>query len=320
MSNTVDGTETPLSPQLLALAAGFRVPQSLRAAVQDAATPAPAAGQLWRTTEGTVTLIGLLVSVRPGGDRLPDVLVCPLTLDVDDTADSAVAVESAVFGDVTVRLWPGLARWLPLGVLDHLVDDGQELLAVASQSLDAAAAAADDPDSPTAFLDTVDVFSGAAQALAQVSDDMSALASSPRLPVAETATGANGPAVPLVEAMPGSGSEKIRTLKEVLGVSNADALALLRGRRPLNEEEAARVRRHLGLDADDVQHDGFPLALAAELEQPRWRRPLLRGGPTADIAAARSVAAAGVFGLAARDSAAEPNWAERIERYLQAHG
>lgn len=320
MSNTGDGADAPLSPSLLALAERSRVPQGLRAAVRDAATPVPSAGQLWRAADGAVTSVGLLVSVRPDGDRLPDVLVCPLTLDVADTSSYGAAIELADFGDVTARLWPGLARWLPLGVLDHLVDDGQELLAAAGHSREAAAAAAEDPGSWTGFFDAVDAFSGAAQALAQVADDMSALASSPRLAVAATATGANGPAVPLVEALPGSGADKIRAMKEVLDVSNADALAVLRGRRPLDEEEAAQVRRHLDLDADDVQHHGFPLALAAELEQPRWRRSLLRAEPTADIAAARAATAAGVFGLAARDSAAEPNWAERIERYLQAGG
>lgn len=320
MSNTADGADAPVSPGLLALAERFRVPQGLRDAVLDAAVPPPSAGQLWRAEDGSAALLGLLISVRTGEDRLPDALLCPVRLDVEDTSGSGVVVASSVLGDAEARLWPGLARWVPLAVLDHLLDDGQELLAAAAQIEKAASAAADDPASAFALLDTVDVFSGAAQALAQAADDMSDLASSPRLAVTATGTQTTGATGSLMEALPGRGADKIRTLTHVLGVSAADALAVLRGRRPLTEEEADQVRRHLGLGAQDVRHDGFPLALAAELEQPRWRRPLLQTAPTAGLAEARTAAAAGVFGLAARDSAAEPNWAERIERYLQANG
>lgn len=320
VSYTVGGAGPPVSPGLMALAKRFRVPQGLRDAVLDAAVPPPSAGQLWRAEDGSAALLGLLISVRTGEGRLPDVLLCPLTLDVDDASGSGVVVISSVLGDAGVRLWPDLAHWLPLAVLDHLLDDGQELVAAAARTEQAASAAANDPGSATALLDTVHVFSGAAQALAQVADDVSALASSPRLAVAATDTQENRSAGSLMQTLPGGGADKIRTLTDVLGVSGADALAVLRGRRPLTEEEADQVRRHLGLGAQDVQHDGFPLALAAELEQPRWRRPLLQTAPTAGIAEARAAAAAGVFGLAARDSAAEPNWAERIERYLQANG
>jgi len=317
VSNTVDGANAPVPPALLALAERFPVPQGLRDAVLDVSVPTPSAGQLWRATDGAA-LLGLLIAARTDEARLPDVLLCPFTLGVEDTSGCGVVVASSVLGDAEARLWPGLARWLPLAVLDQLLDDGQELLAAAGRIEEAARAAADDSAAAITFLDTVDVFSGAAQALAQVADDVSALESSPRLPVAATNTEASGPAVPLMEALPGSGADKIRTLTDVLGVSGADALAVLRGRRPLTEEETAQVRRHLGPGAQDVQHEGFPLALAAELEHPRWRRTLLQAAPTAGIAAARASAAAGVFALAARDSAAEPNWAERIERYLQA--
>ncbi len=320
VSNTVDGAGAPVSSGLLALAESFRVPQGLRDAVLDAAVPPPSAGQLWRAEDGSVAVLGLLISVRAGEDRLPDVLFCPVTLDVEDAFGVGGVVASSVLGDAEVQLWPGLARWVPLAVLDHLLDDGQDLLGAAARTEETARAAADDPASTTALLDMVDVFSGAAQALAQVADDMSALASSPRLTVATTSTGQNVGGVSLVEALPGSGADKIRVLTDVLGVSGADALAVLRSRRPLTNKEADQVRRHLGLGAQDVGHGGFPLALAAELEQPRWRRPLLQTAPAAGLAEARAAAAAGVFGLAARDSASEPNWAERIERYLQAGG
>lgn len=316
MSKTVDGADAPVSPELLALAERFRVPQALRDAVLSAAVPPPAAGQLWRAEDGSVTVLGLLVSVRAGEDRLPDVLLCPLTFDIEDLTGSGVRIASSVLGDVEARLWPGLASWLPLAVLDHLLDDGHGFLPTVGQVEEAARPAADDSDSATALLDRTGVFSGPAQALAQLADDMSALASSSRLAIAAPGTRTNGHA--LMDALPGSGADKIRTVTDVLGVSGPDAMAVLRSRRPLTEEETARVRRHLDVGAQDVQHHGFPLALAAELEQPRWRRPLLQAEQAADLASARTSAAARVFGLAARDSAAEPNWAERIERYLQA--
>lgn len=320
MSNTVDGPGAPVSPGLLALAESFSVPQALRDAVLDAAVPSPAAGQLWRAEDGSVAALGLIVSVRADADRLPDVLFCPVTLDVEDESGGGVVFESSVLGDAGVLLWPGLARWVPLAVLDHLLDDGQDLLGAAAQLEDAACAAADDPGAAFALLDTVNVFSGAAHALAQIADDLDALASSPRLAVAAPGTEQNESRVSLVDALPGSGKDKLRTLTDVLGVSNADALGVLRERRPLTDDEADLVRRHLGLGAQGVRHGGFPLSLAAELEQPRWRRPLLQTPPGIGLAEARARAAAGAFGLAARDSAAEPNWAERIERYLQAGG
>lgn len=305
-----------MSPGFLALAERFRVPQGLRDAVLSAAAPPPAVGQLWRVEDGSIVLLGLLVSIRAGGDRLPDVLLCPLTFDIEDLTGSGVLIAASVLGDVEARLWPGLASWLPLAVLDHLVDDGHGFPLTVGQVEEAAIPAADDSDSATALLDRTDVFSGAAQALAELADDMSALVSSPRLTIA--APGKRTNVTALMDALPGTGADKIRTVADVLGVSGPDAMAVLRGRRPLSEEETARVRRHLGLGAQDVQHRGFPLALAAELEQPRWRRPLLQADQAADLASARASAAARVYGLAARDSAAEPNWAERIERYLQA--
>lgn len=318
MSNTVDGADAPVSPGLLALAERFRVPQKLREAVLNAAAPPPAAGQLWRAEDGSVASLGLLVSVRTSEDRLPDVLLCPLTFDIEDSmgSGSGVVVASSVLGNVESRLWPGLASWLPLAVLDHLLDGGHGFLPAAGQVEEAARAAADDSGSATVLLDRMDAFSGAAQALAKLADDMSALASSPRLAIAAPDT--NGAA--LMDALPASGADKIRTFMNVLGVNGPNAIAVLRGRRPLTEEETAQVRRHVGLGAQDVQHQGFPLALAAELEQPRWRRPLLQAYQAADLVSARASAAAGVYGLAARDSAAKPNWAERIERYLQAGG
>jgi hypothetical protein len=318
VSNTVDGDGAPVPSGLLALAESFSVPQALRDAVLDAAAPPPAAGQLWRAGDGPVAMLGLVVSVRSGDDRLPDVLLCPVTLDVEDESGSGVVVGSSVLGDAGVVLWPGLARWVPVAVLDHLLDDGNEVLAAAGQIDATARAAAVDQDAAFALLDTVDVFSGAAQALAELADDLSALASSPRLPVA-TPDARTGEGT-VVVALQGSGKDKIQTVVEVLGVSVPDAIQVLKGNRPLSDDEADRLRRHLGLDAHDMRHRGFPLALAAELEQPRWRKPLLQASPAADLSAARASTAAGVYGLAARDSAAEPNWAERIERYLQAGG
>lgn len=318
MSNTVDGAGPPVSSGLLALAESFRVPLALRDAVLDAAVPPPAAGQLWRAEDGSVAVLGLVVSVRSDDDRLPDVLFCPVTLDVEDESGAGMVVASSVLEDAGVLLWPGIARWVPLAALDHLLDDGQDLLGAASRVETAASAAADEPGSAFALLEAVDVFSGAAQALAQVADDMSVLASVPRLAIAASETHASQDRTSIMDALPGSGADKIRALTDVLGVSGPDAMAVLRGRRPLTDDESDRIRRHLGLGGQEVQHHGFPVELVAELEQPRWRRPLLREAPAAGLAEARAAAAAGVFGLAARDSAEEPNWAERIERYLQA--
>ena len=319
MSNTVDGAGAPVSSGLLALAESFRVPQELRDAVLDAAVPPPSEGQLWRAEDGPVAVLGLLISVQSGKDRLPNVLFCPVTLDVEDESGAGVAVASSVLGNADVLLWPGLARWIPLAALDHLLDDGQDLLGAASR-VERTAASADNPDAAFALLDAVDVFSGAAQALAQIADDMSVLASLPRIAVAASDTHASRDRTSLMEALPGSGADKIRVLTDVLGVSGPDAMAVLRGRRPLTDDESDRIRRHLGLGGQEVQHHGFPLELVAELEQPRWRRPLLGVAPAAGLAEARAAAAGGVYALAARDSAAEPNWAERIQRYLQAGG
>jgi hypothetical protein len=320
VSNTVAGDGAPVPPGLLALAESFSVPKALREAVLDATVPPPAAGQLWRAEDGPVAMLGLVVSVRSGEDRLPDVLLCPVTLDVEDESGSGVVVASSVLGDDGVVLWPGLARWVPVAALDHLLDDGQDLLAAASDAEAAASAAADEPDSAFALLNEVDVFSGAAQALAQVADDMSLLALMARLAIAVADPRASQDRTSLMEALPGSGADKIRALTDVLGVSGPDAMAVLRSRRALTDDEADRLRRHLGVGGQEVQHHGFPLELVAELEQPRWRRPLLDEAPNVGLTQARAAAAAGVYGLAARDSAAEPNWAERIERYLQAGG
>lgn len=318
MSSTADGADTPLSPELLTLARRVLVPQELRAAVGDAATPPPAPGGLWRATHGSTALVGLLIAVRTDEERLPDVLFCPVTFDVSDPSAPAVDIAPPVLGGAPAQLWPAMARWLPTAVLDHVLDDGPVLLATAGRLDKAARAAADTSSSAASFLDTVDMFSGAAQALAQIADDTDVLASSPRLYVRAGSRTAEAPSVSLLEALRGSGADKIRSLKDILGISDADALAVLRGRRPLDPAENARLQTHLDLDAEDLEHDGFPVALVEELELPRWRRPLLHAVPTADINAARAAAAAGVYGLAARDSAASPNWAERVKRYLQA--
>lgn len=320
VSNTVDEAGALVPSGLLALAESFRVPQALRDAVLDAAVPPPAAGQLWRAEDSPVAMLGLVASVRSNENRLPDVLLSPVTLDVEDESGFGVVVASSVLGDAGVLLWPGLARWVPVAALDHLLDDNRDLLAAASRVETAASAAADEPRPAFALIDAVDVFSGAAQSLAQVADEMSLLASVPRLPITATDAQASGDGPSLMEALPGSGAEKIRALTDVLGVSGPDAMAVLRGRRALTDSESDRISRHLGLGGQVVQRHGFPWELVAELEQPRWRKALLGEAPKAGLTEARAAAAAGVYGLAARDSAAEPNWAERIERYLQANG
>ncbi len=300
------------SPALLRLAASAAASAGLHEQVQRHWTPPVEPGQLWRATWDISSVLVLIVGTDSDEHGRQDVIACPVTLDGEiepgpDLKSWCTPTDLGMLDTGGALLWHRLRARLPLGVLDNCLADKVPITKPVGEQ------PAVDSDGRHELLQDVDPFADSIDLLAQLLDDLDELEHAPRL-VASTATSAHGS---LSVALPGSGADKIRLLTDVLGVNQADALALLRGRRPPTDTEVDLLAPHLSAGNAGAEV-GFPLRLVTELEQPLWRPAVRARAHAGDELAARRSIASGVVTMAARDSAAEPNWEGRLARYLHA--
>lgn len=288
--------------RLLRAVSTVRVPDAVRAAFEaDPGDPLP--GQLWRTRWDNVVELILLLEV---GNK--DVLAAPFSLDDRHADEDTVILQSVQTSLVTtVAVWMGLARRLPMYVLDRRLGDVR--LDVTDRdwvdrAIDAGAVRGRPAVSP---LDP------AIQARARVADALEYLAEATWAP---SGTGELG-------RMLASASLDPQQLIELLDVSPQHALALRRGQLAATPDQAAKlapvlqVPEQVVLEANPAPSQGLVEKMSHPHRRAQVNRLAARRGieeRTAWLTATYSVNA-----MAARQTGPqiEPAWDERIDQYFR---
>ncbi|MEV4415590.1 hypothetical protein [Catellatospora sp. NPDC049609] len=287
--------------RLLRAVSTVRVPDAVRAAFE-AEPGEPAPGQLWRTRwDETVELVVLLAV----SDE--NVLAAPILLD-DRCADEDTIILPPAQNSLTttIAMWAGLARQLPMCILDRqlgvadigVADSGWiERLVEAGATRGRRAAGPLDPTN---------------EVQARLTDALDYLASAVWAPSGSGELGRL-----LAEASLGP-----PRLIELLDVSPPTALALRRGQAAVTPDQAAKLALALRLP-DRVILEANPAPsrrLVQRMSRPRRRAQVNR------LAARRGVeersawlaATYSVNAMAARQTGTqEPAWDERIDQYFQ---
>jgi hypothetical protein len=289
------------SERLRRLAAAAKVPAAVVTAWHDL-PPEPGEGQLWRARWEDQVEIVLVTATTPGG-----VQVVPVTLDVGYEDDETLVVppDSGPLG-VSFLIWRGLARDLPLRVLDRYLGSPREGLRTAAEL---AAAATEGARTGTAITSATDPRS---EYRARLADGLDILAAASWAP---EGTGQLGALLQAAGQNPG-------TLIALLGITPQQALALLRGQAPLSPSQADLVAQATDHPVAELiaANPALPTELVSRLDQPRRRRQVqqlaARRG-TGEIDAWRQ-AGYETFALAARQTGDRESraWDERLDRYF----
>jgi hypothetical protein len=281
---------------------------SVRAAdVEDA--PDPSLGDLWRVAWDDQT--ALVVVLRAAQT---EVVAAPVTADPGTGDQQSLTLEPkrTALG-VPCAVWAGLARALPIRVLDVRIG-GLELDVVAAVVELAEGVPAAPPAGTHVGAPIRSVFVPAARARAIQADKLERFAASEWAPAADfprtTPRDVLGPDTDLDE------------LSDLLGVPLPATWTLFLGKRPLSTSQAERIAMRYGVDIERLLASAaLPSELVAELDHPRWRRDLrarqraLRLGD-ADV---RRRVAQDTYALAARQTGeAVPAWRERLRHQFDA--
>lgn len=280
----------------------FRVPEKIRAAME--AEPGdPTPGQLWRARWGELRELLLVLDI---GDDI--VTAAPVSLD-DRYVDEQVVVlapEQASL-EVSVAVWLGLIRPLPMCVLDRQL--GATALDVtatawADRAVDTGAARGREAINPldplnevrSRLVDAMEVLAGAQWAPAGTGDLAGILARESISP---------------------------QQLVDVLAVSPQRALALRRGKAAATAEDAAALSSLLRITESQVlEANPAPTKRTVrELSRPRRRAQVvqLAARRGSDERSAWQTVAYGIDALAARQPGelSQQAWVDRVDRYLQ---
>lgn len=265
----------------------------------------PSTGQVWRARWEEDSLLVLVLGVRGS-----QVEVAPITIEPTGQDDRSVVVsaEATAFG-VDTTAWCGLRGELPYRVLDRVVDEwSAEITRCVVDEVSLATSvrsgrrAPEDEDVRRDIADTVDRLG--------------------RVPAF---------AVPKPDGPPLRDLRKVVNLplaaiRECLGVSQSEAMDIMRARKPLAADQVRVLADRAGVPAARIEEclPGLPALGIDEVEHPRWRGLLTylartNGRTEADT---RLRVAHGAFALAARQSGQGDGgaglWHQRIQRYLDA--
>jgi hypothetical protein len=278
------------------------------------------AGQLWRARWEDVGLLALLLDVDGSS-----CWAAPATVDppVEDGSSVVLAPATTVLGEA-LTVWAGLARQLPLRVLDQPLD----LLASDVVAYVRSVAAGRTGPAPTGCRvgnRIVSVFQAAAEARAELQDDLEALAAASWLPQAHADA----------QLQPGNTNDlrdllgdrpDLPALMGALDAPLPEVLDIIRGRRPPTPAQADALAEMTGRPAAALLASVGPLPgeLVAEVDHPRWRPVVRRRARRIgrDEARARLELAYGTYALAARQTgpAAAPSWRDRVAQVAAADG
>lgn len=292
----------PAADRLARLVTSVRIPQSMREAL--AAAPGnPEPGQIWRLRWAETTELAAVT--RVAGERVHAFPIEIGSSDVDD--QSLVLKPSQNSLEVTVAAWTGLARGLPMHILDRPIGTVAYDLRTSAWIDRALADGARRGREPVSRRDPI------VTARAQFEDHFSEFASSTWVPSGE------GNLAELLEA---SGIDRGR-LGEVLQLSKQQVLGLYRGQRPVSDNQARLLEQRFGLDAQGIldANPTPPQELVRVMSRPKWRAMVgkLAHLRRVDELTAWIQATFAVASHAYRQTgpASTPSWEQRVERYFQ---
>jgi hypothetical protein len=303
------GTSGAESPDLTEAAARAAAPQLTTASLDARFGPrsswAPAPGQLWRVVHGDLTALVVLLAVD-----VDAVTAAPMTVEpVQRTSDVVALGEDATSLGVPSTVWPRLARTLPMSVLDRPIDDLGAALATRLRDQ------VDGTDGSAEAEHPLVVDAVAAAVAADLDDDLTALAAVADAEAAPTAAPDAAPAIDIASVKPAD----LHVVVTRLGVGLPVVLDLIDGKRSATPEQAVILREVLG-GVPATQPP--PPGLVLEWRKPQWRG-LVRQRSRRDQLpeeAARAALTQESFTLAARQTGErEPSWADRIQRWADAH-
>jgi hypothetical protein len=258
-------------------------------------------GAIWRARWDETALLVLIVSYAAAGK----VSCAPITLDDDGVDGEVLAVRNAPRLGISAYVWRRLSRELSTAVLERPVDDvGEPVAAWATGApVPAGASVANEPVP----------FQGGSYLRTSTEAVMDEFAGI-ELTTAATAAPA-GPSAPIKPTR-----EQLVALEQRLSRPLAQLLPLVDGKRPPTVAEAAALGDIFGITPAVA---AVPRGLIVELSHPRWKSAVLnlarRDG--LDETAARLAMANSTFALAARQTGAqEPDWRERLSRWVTAQG
>lgn len=288
--------------RLLRAANAVRIPDEVRVAL--AAEPGdPASGQLWRVRWDEIVEFVLLLEV--GED---DVSAAPVSLD-DRYADADAVILAPTQTSLAMRLvvWAGLARQLPMCVLDRRLGATHLDVAHSDWADHAGSVGATQGREPVSPLDRVNhIRAGIADAVAT-------------LGTAAWAPSGTGELDKLLAAA----SLGPQRLVDILGVTPQTALALRRGQAAATPEQAEGLAPVLHIPARQIleANPAPPQSLVRRMSRPRRRAQVSRLASRRGIDERNAWLSAtySVGALAARQtgSQAEPAWDQRIDQFFQ---
>lgn len=255
----------------------------------------PRSGQVWRGVRDDVSLLVLLLEVRPDS-----VTIVPVTIELPADPRTHVVLRTTALG-VPATAWTTLVRSLPTSVLDRPVDEVDVAVVAAIRRT-----GVEGDEVPVASDD---------ERVAELIDELAWLAEVTDPREATVGTESGGATID-VAALTG---DELSDAAHRIGVSLPGLLELLDGERPPTPEQAEVMRDVFGAVPD---LHAPPAELIDELSQPRWRtlvRSRRRPGGTTE-ATARTALAYDVHAMAARQTGDQaPSWPDRIRRWAQIH-
>jgi hypothetical protein len=249
--------------------------------------------------------------------------VIPLTVDpaAEDADCFVLDDKSTAFGS-DATLWEGLNTNLPMRVFDELID---ELADEISDWLFTSGPAK--PPAPAGVRlgrGPANPFDTSIEIRAMIADDLSALRSTPALPVAPDGDNKSVQSLASILGKKVDLQALVSALSP-LGLDQPEVMRLLRGKRPVSPEIASAVASVTGIA--EAQAAGavqpLPALFVEEVDHPRWRqvwreRAERTGSREED---ARLAASYEMFARAARQTGTqEPDWRARLAQFRVLEG
>lgn len=260
---------------------------------------------IWGGCEATVLVVGV-------DDAAAEVTVNPVSLE-PGVADASTVVldgeDSPLRG--CVAIWPNVTATMSFIVLHDVIAELPEdvIQRVRRGPHTPRAASLWHGDSPR-FGDTPLPGSGAAIAIEELRDSIDEIAS---VRPQRTRTARTQQTMKFPLSLP--------VLMETLGITQAVAMAVIKGQRALTFDQAEAVARVADVPVGDVLAAARPLPddLERELMEPRWRSVIRSRAAAGDEGEAREELGRSAFALAARGKGSGRElWRQRIQAVLAA--
>lgn len=290
-----------------ALVAQF--PPSLTArptGIDDEVRPGQLREAIWGDVEATVLIIGV-------DDAKAEVTVNPVSMEpgVADEHALVLGAESVPLrGGVAV--WPDVTAVLSFVVLDAVVAELPDDAMGVIQRSPSTARSDRHHAGGARFGEHPLPGSGAALAIDDLLDSVDGLCAI-RPAVQHRSPGGQTPSFPM----------GLSDLITTLGITQSEAMSIIRGKRALSPHQAEIVAHAANVTVADVTATALPLPdeLERELMEPRWRAVIRQRSGSRDEAEAREELGRRAFALAARDKGAGRElWRQRIQAVLVAEG